>query len=213
MSGSSAPLHHESLEAAGASDLLRLFLSFSLCFPFVVFLLNVKDFFRLALPPPSPVCLFFCFSWKRVGHARRALPAPRSAARRYPRLPAPSSCQSLPAGRSGWADSRKPHFLFPWSFCSSTRQESWWLCRRAAPPQYAGDGGSTGCRVLHVAFFPAAGSQLHKPNEALPCRLQRKLLKNFSFEVVSGPCSVGLAAEGSWVHRKPPVPADAQGTA
>lgn len=40
-----------------------------------MFLLNVKDFFRLALPPPSAVCLFFCFSWKRVGDARKALPA------------------------------------------------------------------------------------------------------------------------------------------
>lgn len=108
MPGCSAPLHHESLEAAGASDLLRLFLSFSLCFPFVVFLLNVKDFFRLALPPPSAVCLFFCFSWKRVGDARKALPAQRSAACRYPCLSAPSSCQSLPAGRAGWADTRKP---------------------------------------------------------------------------------------------------------
>lgn len=108
MPGCSAPLHHESLEAAGASDLLRLFLSFSLCFPFVVFLLNVKDFFRLALPPPSAVCLFFCFSWKRVGDARKALPAPRSAMCHYPCLLAPSSCQSLPAGRAGWADTRKP---------------------------------------------------------------------------------------------------------
>lgn len=67
-------------------------------------------------------------------------------------------------------------FLFTRSFCNRTRQESWWPCRRAEPPQYV-NGSARHRMLLLIAFSPAAGSQPHKPNEALSCRLQRKLLK------------------------------------